>query len=315
MGLNAWINGRNAALSAAEYLTPVLTQSQFVEKGVLTPDEFVAAGDLLVLRCPTWQWQAGDPTKARPFLPPHKQFLLTKNVPSQQRASSLAFGAHEEKTIYMSTAGVDDEGWQVTHASVAEKVKEGNADEDKVLDRAQTAKSMSCPSKVTFPEVAATNDGEPAFEVSVDMVDDDPSALLTDHEHEAIEKDGFGVVHKTRTYDVSITYDKYYQSARVWLYGYSESRQPLTQPQILQDISVDHALKTVTLESHPHIADGAGLHASIHPCKHAHVMQKLCAELKRAGRDTKVDAYLFLFLKFISSVCPTIEYDYTIPID
>lgn len=52
----------------------------------------------------------------------------------------------------------------------------------------------------------------------------------------------------------------------MWLYGYSENRQPLTQPEVLQDISVDHALKTVTLEAHPHISTGAGLHASIHPC-------------------------------------------------
>ena len=37
---------------------------------------------------------------------------------------------------------------------------------------------------------------------------------------------------KTRTYDVSISYDKYYQCARVWLYGYTESRQPLTQEQV-----------------------------------------------------------------------------------
>ena len=67
---------------------------------------------------------------------------------------------------------------------------------------------------------------------------------------------------RTRTYDVSISYDKYYQCARVWLYGYSESRQPLTQPEILQDISVDHALKTVSLEAHPHIPTGAGLYAT-----------------------------------------------------
>ena len=60
-------------------------------------------------------------------------------------------------------------------------------------------------------------------------------------------------------YDVSISYDKYYQCARVWLYGYSEARQPLTQPQVLQDISVDHALKTVTLEAHPHSTHTQGL--------------------------------------------------------
>ena len=29
-------------------------------------------------------------------------------------------------------------------------------------------------------------------------------------------------IERTRTYDVSITYDKYYQTPRVWLFGYSE---------------------------------------------------------------------------------------------
>ena len=29
-------------------------------------------------------------------------------------------------------------------------------------------------------------------------------------------------IERTRTYDVSITYDKYYQTPRIWLFGYSE---------------------------------------------------------------------------------------------
>ena len=37
---------------------------------------------------------------------------------------------------------------------------------------------------------------------------------------------------RTRTYDVSLTYDKYYQCARVWLYGYTEARLPLTSDQV-----------------------------------------------------------------------------------
>ena len=98
-GLSAWQMGRNAALGAAEYMTPVLTQSQFAENGVLTPDEFVAAGDMLVLRCPTWQWQAGDPKLAKAFLPANKQFLITRNVPCQRRAVSVQLGADELESL------------------------------------------------------------------------------------------------------------------------------------------------------------------------------------------------------------------------
>ena len=41
-------------------------------------------------------------------------------------------------------------------------------------------------------------------------------------------------------------------------------------------------------------------------------MQKLTSELASAGRAVRPEQYLFLFLKFISAVCPTIEYDYTV---
>ena len=61
-------------------------------------------------------------------------------------------------------------------------------------------------------------------------------------------------------------------------------------------------------------AVGAGLHASIHPCKHAAVMQKLVQAQVDGGKEVKPEAYLVLFLKFISSVCPTIEYDYTVEV-
>jgi len=191
-------------------------------------------------------------------------------------------------------------------------------------------------------------DFEMDLEVEGAVEADDPSALPND------EAGGDNIL-RTRTYDVSITYDKcassfahshrkrivcklstfcgsgslmtclmrhvagaalasgaarrhvvlcpvrYYQCARVWLYGYSERRQPLIQAEVLEDISADHALKTVTLESHPHLPHTVGLHASLHPCKHASVMHKLCSELLASGRECRPDQYLFLFLKFISS--------------
>lgn len=57
----------------------------------------------------------------------------------------------------------------------------------------------------------------------------------------------------TRTYDLNITYDKYYQTPRLWLTGYDEHQKPLSIDEMYEDISQDHAKKTVTMETHPHI--------------------------------------------------------------
>jgi ubiquitin-like-conjugating enzyme ATG3 len=46
----------SAFKAAVENLTGPLQKSQFDEKRVLTPEEFVAAGDYLVRACPTWAW-------------------------------------------------------------------------------------------------------------------------------------------------------------------------------------------------------------------------------------------------------------------
>lgn len=47
-------------------------------RGVLTPEEFVGAGDLLVHTCPTWAWSAGEPAQAKSYLPVDKQCLITR---------------------------------------------------------------------------------------------------------------------------------------------------------------------------------------------------------------------------------------------
>lgn len=42
--------------SAVESVTTARTISAFKDRGVLTPEEFVAAGNNLVEKCPTWSW-------------------------------------------------------------------------------------------------------------------------------------------------------------------------------------------------------------------------------------------------------------------
>ena len=117
---------------------------------------------------------------------------------------------------------------------------------------------------------------------------------------------------KTRTYDVTIVYNKYFQVPHVWLFGYSKTGQPLTPAAMYEDISEDHRGHTVTVKPHPHLS---APFASIHPCRHADVMQKIVNNMKRVGKEPRVDQYMFIFLKFLSAVIPNIEYDNTFDLD
>lgn len=66
----------------------------------------------------------------------------------------------------------------------------------------------------------------------------------------------------------------------------------------------EHAKKTVTLESHLHLT-GANW-VTIHPCEHASIMKKFTTNMIENGIAVEVGMYLFIFLKFFSSVIPTI---------
>merc|ERR1711991_934180 len=97
-----------------EYTTPVLKESKFVEKGVMTPEEFVQAGDMLVYKCPTWEWGSGEPHLRKSYLPPNKQYLVTKNIPCLDRVNSLLSQKVNEQIID-GEEGDEDSGWLATH--------------------------------------------------------------------------------------------------------------------------------------------------------------------------------------------------------
>ena len=112
-----------------------------------------------------------------------------------------------------------------------------------------------------------------------------------------------------------ITYDRYYQTPRLWLQGTRADGVPLMPNEIMTDISAEHARKTVTIETFPFFKRSTNC-ASIHPCRHAHVMHKINTKGKRSAQHigARVDQYLILFLKFMSSIVPTVEYDNTLSI-
>ncbi|KAM3375995.1 autophagy-related protein 3 isoform X1 [Capsicum galapagoense] len=293
-----------------ERITSPRTVSAFKEKGVLSVSEFVIAGDNLVSKCPTWSWESGEPSKRKSYLPADKQFLITRNVPCLRRAASI-----EEE--YEAAGGEvlldndNNDGWLATHG----KPKGNNGAEDESLPSIDT---LEINKKNTIQSIPSYFGGEEEedipdmgeYEEADNLIETDPATLQTTY-LVANEPDDDNIL-RTRTYDVSITYDKYYQTPRVWLTGYDESRMLLQPELVLEDVSQDHARKTVTIEDHPHLP---GKHASVHPCRHGAVMKKIIDVLMLRGVEPEVDKYLFLFLKFVASVIPTIEYDYTMDFD
>ncbi|KAK2195101.1 Ubiquitin-like-conjugating enzyme Atg3-Atg10 [Babesia duncani] len=66
-----------------------------------------------------------------------------------------------------------------------------------------------------------------------------------------------------RTYDASVTYDRFYETPRIWLQGYNMVGLPLTNYEMLMDVPPFYLGKTITVERHPF----TGLpNLTIHPC-------------------------------------------------
>ena len=263
-----------------EQAWPPLKTSAVLERGVLTPEEFGAAGDERVFKCPTWTWSGGDAAKRKAYLPAEKQFLVTNNVPCAQRAAAIEGATLRELTIARELAGgADDDAWvetELTTAGGEPLAGAAAANDDDGGDIDDLCAGME-ESGIAGADDAATAPGDNIL--------------------------------RTRTYDLSITYDKYWQTPRMWLFGYDEASAPLTQPQIFEDVLSDYAKRTVTFERHPHLDHP---HASIHPCKHPNAMKKIIDNVsKHASGPPRVDQAMFIFLKFISNMIPTINYDFT----
>jgi ubiquitin-like-conjugating enzyme ATG3 len=315
--------------AAREWAYPTLTKSLFLEKGVLTPEEFVIAGDELVFRCPTWSWEIGDPAKAKSYLPPDKQYLVTRQMPCQARVADLEFQMNLQQLVGQDEDGDgSDNDWLVPQVMSSHRNVNDELDDDfDIVDEngeivnlpVQSISSMTVPTN-GYVDYADIDDFEDR-----NILQDDAAAAL--HVGSINMQGAANHLLRVRTYDLSITYDKYYQTPRLWMVGKTAEGQPLTGVQMLEDVMSDYANKTVTIEGHPHVT---GPHASIHPCQHAKVMKTIvrnlirATEQKRASQSGIIDStldegpsvemYLFIFLKFVSSIIPTINYDFTMDV-
>lgn len=144
----------------------IFQESKFRETGVLTPEEFVAAGDHLVHHCPTWSWCSGDETKIKPYLPKDKQFLITRNVPCYRRCKQMEFVG--EETL---VEGGDD-------SEMGEWVETHHYDDPHMSEVEEKAAEMTLDStKLDEMENRETNDADDEEE-AVDMEEFAESGML-----------------------------------------------------------------------------------------------------------------------------------------
>ena len=349
---------------------PISHTSTFRQTGQITPEEFLAAGDFLVYKFPSWSWaDAATPDKRVSYFPPGKQYLVTRGVPCRRRVKDERFagGGDEEDAVVRdmlagpgSEAGGEDDGWLKAGGS-------GNG-------------GMSKSAEMRMKDVRTVDDDGKMGEKVEEDEEDIPDMEDDEDDEEAIIRDTKtpGADAGLRTYTLYITYTPYYRTPRLYLSGYdAASNQPLPPMSMMEDIVGDYKDKTVTLEDFLFTTPPIKT-ASVHPCKHASVMKVLLdradAALKlrmekvrhgekpseagmeglvdqtgaldlnkqqEAGSDGKkaagaaganqggdgewevldeqqpeevairVDQYLVVFLKFMASVTPGIEHDFT----
>lgn len=288
------MNIRSKISSLREYLAPINNELNFLTTGEISPEEFVKAGDYLVAKFPTWKWGTSPEKLAKKFLPLEKQFLTTRHVPSYQRVSA-----------YLPEAELDSDSERDSG--------EGYSDSEWVP---RPNKAPAGALKQQHQQQDCQQDLDDLMEENIeDAIGDDELDEFTQIEPNQLN---------LRKYDLYISYSTSYRVPKMYLVGFNANGIPLLPHQMYEDISGDYKDKTATIENLPMSYNTTSV--LIHPCKHSSVMKVFMkhARAKAALEDDfeklellddsqgiRVDQYLVIFLKFIASVTPGIEYDFT----
>ena len=278
-------------------IKPTLKKSKFYEEGKLTPEEFVEAGDFLTSKCPTWKWCAAKEDRYNKALPKDKQYLKT-TVPSYKRASDyLKNNATTEKIVDGDWVDADLE-----NKSNKDVKKPAAID----LDAGEEKKK-------DIIVAGGDDDDDDDFKIEGEenaqpkKENDDFEIVDEEEKEKSPEVD----VVKTRTYDVTVTYDFYYCVPRMWLMGYNEKGLPLSDDEMKEDVMPEYRNKTCTIE--PQTCTGIK-NISVHPCRHSLLLKKMIQDFQNSGKKLEVHMSILLFLKFLQSVVPTVQYDFTMDI-
>ncbi|CAD7674910.1 unnamed protein product [Nyctereutes procyonoides] len=233
-------------LEVAVYLIPVLKESKFEETGSTTV-----------------HMATGKELKVKAYLPTGKQLLVTKNVPCYKQCTQMEYSDELETTIEEDDG---DEGWVDTYhntgiAGITEALKDVKLE-------------IVCEEEEEEGEVADMEVYEQSGLLGTDEATLDTRKIVKAYKTET-NAGGEDAIFQTRTYDLYITYYKYYQTPRLWFQ--------------------DRVKKTVTLKI-------------TLACQ---VIKKIIKTVTEGGGELGVSMDLPIFLKFVQAVIPKIECDYT----
>ena len=315
---------KSSALALREALAPAAPrESAFLATGQLTPEEFERAGDQLAAAYPVWHWRAAERGLERAQHPVAKQFLLCSGV------ACLARVADGDNAGGAGGILVEAGGWLVSargemSRSGADGAGPGGGSSGEEVDLASASASPPAPAptplRTPAPEEDEEGDGGEEFADMASFVGKslslriDAAAAAPPVPAAAAaaaaprpRPSSLGGVVQCRTYDVSISFDRHYRVPRLWLRG-AEGGAALGAAAMMADVQRDHAERTVTVELHPLAPAELGPCLSLHPCRHAAALKSIVDALE--GDVDPADA-LIVFLKFASSVVPTIAFDST----
>ncbi len=271
---------KNWFVTTTNDLTPatIPKKSVFLEDGRLLPEEFTAAGDRLILASKMWTWApAAKGGYKEPVLDGDKQYLKAKTV-SLSRFKEEPVGDLDVIEL--------DGGFKAIINDIEVPAQKMEVEEPKPVE--------------TKPETVVPIKTQNWF----DEGDDEGPANTTEEHATAALND-----ENRRTYEIHITYDRHYLTPRLWLSGVDSQGTPLTKEQIMEEVVSTYREKTVTYDKQPQTGEHM---INIHPCRHANVLKTFAAQAQDNGNEVRPDQSLFLFLKFITSVLPTVEIDFTV---
>jgi ubiquitin-like-conjugating enzyme ATG3 len=247
--------------AAAEMVIPDLKDSNFLETGMLTKEEFRLSCDKLIEMDSTWSWMKEG------------ECLMKKRILCNKIQLEQDFNVDEDINVYnLKETPETPETPETTVAISNEPEQTSDTESDDFLAEFETQ----------------------------DLVENDAATVKIDYDN----------LDKSHYYNVSITYDQYYRTPRIWFEGIDSGGSVLSQEEIYSDFMVEYIKVSLTLETHPIMNMN---YISVHPCKHAFAMQKMFAfELEKKNEsEVKIEDYIVHFLKFASCVIPQLEFDKT----